>query len=107
MSELVKAEVFNERGTWKYTVKLLYCEGAGNHWDLWTEAREALRRATELEVSGVTFSELHEGWYMFVNKPFSKFSHPIVVSSTFDKSAKTRFKLPEPPLPPFHHRAAW
>ena len=75
----VEGNLFNENGKWKYTVLLDYSEGDWCTWDLWEEARKALRLATENEISGVTLKEIPSGWVMVVLNPRSKHSHPIIV----------------------------
>lgn len=77
-----KAHLFNENGKWKYDVWLHY----GNaddfdyaNWDLWTEARKAFRRATEMGASGVILTTVPAGWMLVVPEPVARYEHPIMV----------------------------
>jgi hypothetical protein len=78
----VEGTVFTETGKYKYTVCLDYTGGDFETWDLWTEAKNALRRATKAGTSGVTFAEIHPGWHLVVLEPYGKTGHPIMVTGT-------------------------
>lgn len=77
-----KAHLFNADGTWKYDVWLHYGNADDfdyESWDLWSEARKAFRRATEMGASGVVMADIHPGWMLIVPGPVSKYEHPIMV----------------------------
>lgn len=75
----VRGDLFTESGKWKYTVTLDYTGGDWDYWDLWWEARQALRRATEAGTSGVTLKRIPDGWHLVVLEPYGRTSHPIIV----------------------------
>lgn len=76
-----RGDLYNDTGKWKYDVWLHYGgpDFNYNNHDLWEEARKALRRATAMNMSGVTISEVSNGWMLVVREPMSKFEHPIMV----------------------------
>lgn len=84
----VRAEVFKPSGKWMYSVWLDYSTLRGNaggprgphgwHFDGNAMAREALRLATERGTSGVSFTELYEGWRMFIPNPPQGYPHYVV-----------------------------
>lgn len=76
----VEGNLFTDTGKWKYEVQLDYTGSDYESWDLWTEARVALRRASAAGTSGVTLHEIPSGWHLVVLEPFGKFSHPIMVT---------------------------
>jgi len=76
---LVPALLFNERGKWKYSVKLRYVDADFEQWDVWTATRQALARATAANESGVTLTTIPQGWMLVVEEPFNQNSHPIMV----------------------------
>jgi len=75
----VEGDLFNEGGKWKYTVQLDYEGGDYETWDLWTEARNALARATRRGISAVTLTEIPRGWWLVVLEPVGRSAHPIMV----------------------------
>lgn len=77
-----KAYLFSNNGKWKYDVWLDYTDVNYDTWDLWTEARKALKCSTENNTSGVTIAEIPDGWMLVVTDPISKFQHPIMVRGT-------------------------
>lgn len=77
----VRGDLFNERGKWKYTVVLDYRGGDYWTWDLWSEARNALARATRSGVSGVSLKDIPYGWTLVVLEPYSRNGHPIIVEA--------------------------
>jgi len=79
----VRADLFKPSGKWAYTVTLDYDGGDWYASDTSFEAREALRRATTREISGVSIMELGD-WMMVVLEPYSKFSYPILVRGNND-----------------------
>lgn len=83
-----KGELFNERGKWKYTVWLDYRDLDWNTWDLWSNTQTALVNATKLNLSGVTFQSVPNGWVLVVLEPWGQGSHPIMVDSTDTRQEK-------------------
>jgi hypothetical protein len=79
----VRADLFKPSGKWMYTVVLDYDGGDWYASDLARQAREALMRATERGVSGVSIKALGD-WTMVVLEPYSRFSYPILVKASDD-----------------------
>lgn len=77
----VEGNVFGETGKWKYTVQLDYTGGDWDNWDLWSEARAALARATRRRISGVSLVAIPSGWTLVVLEPYGRNSHPIMVTA--------------------------
>ncbi len=75
----VRADVFTESGKWKYTVCLDYSGLNYSSWDLWEQAKLALKQATGKKISGVTFDQVPIGWMMVVLDPYGKTEYPIIV----------------------------
>ncbi len=70
----VPAELFNERGKWKYSVKLDYsgitlAPSGSTYQDPHHVARSALMAATRAGTSGVSMEEIPAGWTLFVAAP--------------------------------------
>lgn len=78
-STKVRGDLFTESGKWKYTVVLDFDGGDYENWDLWTEAKNALARATDAGISGVRLREVPHGWALVVLEPYSRFQYPITV----------------------------
>lgn len=77
----VRADLFKAGGKWMYTVELDYDGGDWYSWQLWNEARAALKRATERGTSGVTFATIPADWTMVVLEPHGQHGHPITVTA--------------------------
>lgn len=83
----VEGNLFKPSGKWMYTVVLDYepktthadLKAAWEDWDLWKQARAALRRATDRGISGVIFREIPKDWTLVVLGPYARNEHPIMV----------------------------
>ena len=75
----VRGDLFKPSGKWEYTVTLDYRDGDYYSYDLHQEARDALRRATDRGISGVSISGLEDYWTLVVLEPYAEGSYPIVV----------------------------
>lgn len=78
---IVRGDLFTENGKWKYTVALDYTKTDYHNWDLWEEARNALRDATHNGISGVTLTDIPEGWSLVILEPYAANGYPITVRS--------------------------
>lgn len=74
-----RGHLFNDTGKWKYDVWLDYNNVPYDNYDLWSEARKALKRATAANLSGVTIRKIPTGWSLIVPNPVGKYAHPIMV----------------------------
>lgn len=81
---VVRGDLFKPSGKWMYTVALDYRGVTMAEYvsrDLWIQAAVALARATRNGISGVTFTEIPDGWTLVVLEPYAKNGLPITVSA--------------------------
>lgn len=78
----VEALLFKTSGKYAYTVLLDY-SGFGqarfDSWNLWQNAIDALRAATQKGISRVSLSEIPPGWVLVVAEPWGRHACPILV----------------------------
>lgn len=73
----VPAELFNQGGKWKYSVKLDYRNHPGGYLAPHDNARRAFEQASALGTSGVTFKRIPENWTLVVPMPPEGF--PVMI----------------------------
>ncbi len=83
---LVDAVLFNERGTYNYSLLLDYSfqtQEDFEHWDLREQAVRALKHGKDQGTSGVAFEKVPEGWTLVAMDPRSMNSFPVMVRGGF------------------------
>jgi hypothetical protein len=89
-----EAVLFNERGKYKYALLLDYSwqtDEDFEHWDLRSQAIEALKRSTRAGTSGVSLDHVPDGWTLVVMAPRSMNSYPTMVRGGFSGLADRLF----------------